>query len=72
MIALYQGRLDGGDTEVDAQRLREADQAERRLRLVALRAERAELFALARQGRLADDVARRLVREIDYVESRYQ
>ncbi|MBX3702099.1 MAG: Na+/H+ antiporter [Dokdonella sp.] len=72
VIALYQGRLDGGDTEVDAQRLRKADQAERRLRLVALRAERAELFALARQGRLADDVARRLVREIDYVESRYQ
>ncbi|MCW5578781.1 MAG: Na+/H+ antiporter [Dokdonella sp.] len=72
VIALYQGRLDGGDTDIDAERLRAADQAERRLRLAALRAERAELFALAREGRLADDVARRLVREIDYVESRYQ
>lgn len=71
VIALYQGRLDGGDTDIDAERLRAADQAERRLRLAALRAERAELFALAREGRLADDVARRLVREIDFVESRY-
>ncbi|MBX3690089.1 Na+/H+ antiporter [Dokdonella sp.] len=71
VIAIYQRRLDGDDTEVDAQRLRQADQAERRLRLAALRGERAELFALARAGRLADDVTRKLVREIDYVESRY-
>lgn len=72
VMALYQRRLDGGDTDVDAQRLRHADQAERELRLAGLRAEREELFSLARQGRLADDVARRLVREIDLVEARYQ
>lgn len=72
VIALYQSRLDGSDTDIDAGRLRKADQAERQLRLAALRAERAELLALARQGRLADDVARRLVREVDFVEARYQ
>ncbi|MBZ0222335.1 MAG: Na+/H+ antiporter [Dokdonella sp.] len=71
VIEIYQRRLGGGDTEIDAQLLRRADEAERRLRLAALRGERAELFALARAGRLADDVARRLVREIDFVESRY-
>lgn len=71
VIALYQSRIDDGDTEIDAQRLRHADEAERRLRLAGLRAERAQLYALARQGRLADDVARRLVRELDYIESRY-
>ena len=61
-----------GDTDIDAQRLQKADAAERDLRLAALRAERAEIFALARRGRLADDVARRLVREIDLIEARYQ
>ena len=72
VLALYRGRLERGDTDIDAQRLQKADAAERDLRLAALRAERAEIFALARRGRLADDVARRLVREIDLIEARYQ
>jgi CPA1 family monovalent cation:H+ antiporter len=71
VLALYRGRLERGDTDIDAQR-QKADAAERDLRLAALRAERAEIFALARRGRLADDVARRLVREIDLIEARYQ
>ena len=52
--ALAQANLDGGG------------QADKGRATAALRAERAEIFALARRGRLADDVARRLVREIDW------
>ncbi|WP_300622062.1 Na+/H+ antiporter [Dokdonella sp.] len=72
VMALYQRRLGDGDTGIDAGRLRKADEAERALRLAALRAERSEIFALARRHHLSDDLARKLVREIDLVESRYQ
>jgi CPA1 family monovalent cation:H+ antiporter len=41
------------------------------LRLAALRAERDEFFRLGRTRVLADDVVRRLVREIDLAEARY-
>lgn len=47
----------GGDRRL-AKRLKEVD---RDLRLVALRAERDQLFKLARVGVLEDDVMRRLV-----------
>lgn len=72
VMGLYQRRIDDdGGTEVDARLLRKADQAERTLRLAGLRAEREEIFALARHNRLSDDIARRLVREIDLIEARY-
>ncbi|AOY96348.1 Na+/H+ antiporter [Cupriavidus sp. USMAA2-4] len=73
VISLYQHRLalDGsvpGDT--DPEQLRKADRAEREMRLAGLRAERETLFALARQDRISDHTARRLVRELDLMESR--
>jgi len=72
VLALYQQRL-GEDTQVgtDAARLRKADQAERQLRLAALRAERDAIFALARRQQISDDLARRLAHEIDLMEARY-
>jgi monovalent cation/hydrogen antiporter len=73
VIGLYQRRMDGvvaGQRE--AGQLRQADQAERALRLAALQAERETIFNLARQSRISDATSRRLVREIDLVESRYR
>jgi hypothetical protein len=56
----------------EAGQLRKADQAESTLRLAALQAERAEIFEMARHFRISDETARRLVRELDLVESRYR
>lgn len=72
VMSLYQRRLGDDDTNIGAEHLRKADEAERMLRLAALRAERSEIFALARRHRLSDDLARKLVREVDLIESRYQ
>lgn len=69
----YRRRIDsrvGADaTAAEARRL---DSIERRLRLAGLQAERAELFRLARTREIQDDLARRLVREIDLIETRYR
>lgn len=72
VTALYQHRLTGGASgEREAGQLRKADQAERALRLAGLEAEREEIFNLARQSRISDATSRKLVREIDLIESRY-
>ena len=71
VMSLYQRRLGVDDGPgVDAAELRKADQAERVLRLAALQAEREAIFALARHRRISDDIARKLVREIDLMEAR--
>lgn len=73
VIALYQRRLDGGNAgSGDAGKLRAAAEAERALRLVGLQAERTTIFNVARQGRISDETSRKLVREIDLLESRYR
>jgi CPA1 family monovalent cation:H+ antiporter len=71
VMALYQRRTSADAAGIDAETLRRADQAERNLRLVGLRAERDSIFRMARRRRISDQVARRLVREIDLLESRY-
>lgn len=73
VTALYQRRLDGNaGGEREAGQLRKADQAERALRLAGLEAEREAIFQLARQSRISDVTSRKLVREIDLIESRYR
>ncbi|WP_024889060.1 Na+/H+ antiporter [Luteimonas huabeiensis] len=73
VMALYDERMKrDGSTGIDADVLRRADAAERALRLAGLQAEREVLFDMARHMRISDEVARRLVREIDLVESRYR
>ncbi len=47
------------------------DEIERKLRLAGLRAERTELYRIARSRKLSDETARRLVREIDLLEARF-
>ncbi|NCT69036.1 MAG: Na+/H+ antiporter [Rhodanobacteraceae bacterium] len=72
VMALYRHRLGEDAAGTDAAQLRKADQAERELRLAALRAEREAIYDLARRRRVDDAIARKLVREIDLVEARYR
>ncbi len=72
VLAFYQRRLDCDASEGDAAQLRKADKAERRLRLAALQAERAEIFELTRQHRISDETSRRLIRELDLAETRFR
>ena len=74
VIANYQHQIEyislaGG---VGAETLREANRAEAALRLAALQAEREEIFRLARQNDISDELSRKLVRQIDLVEARFQ
>jgi CPA1 family monovalent cation:H+ antiporter len=72
VMELYRQRIDGrAKIGKDAEEARIRDGIERGFRLTALRAERAEIFRLARARALSDDTARRLVREIDLAETRF-
>jgi CPA1 family monovalent cation:H+ antiporter len=73
VIARYQRRLDGvAPAGATAGQRRKAAQVEQALFLAALHAEREEIFGLARQSRISDEIARKLVREVDLVEARYR
>ena len=73
VMSFYEQRTaDRTDTTIDADTLRRADRAERELRLAGLEAERRRVFELARQRTVSDEIARRLVREIDLLEARYR
>jgi monovalent cation/hydrogen antiporter len=69
LMAVYRRRLDYGDPGEDADEARRVAAAETQLRLQALAAERDELDRLLRARGIDDKVHRRLVREIDLVES---
>jgi len=56
---------------VDARRGLLVDEIERKLRLLALGAEREELYRIAESGKLSDERVRALVREVDLQESRF-
>ncbi len=72
VMEVYRRRLAGRTTVEDAERIRQGDEIERRLRLTGLRAERDTLFALARARRITDADSRRLVRELDLLEERFR
>ena len=72
VMALYQHRLDGVGAGESAGQLRKADQIESALRVAGLQAEREAVFGLARRNQISDETSRRLVREIDLLESRYR
>lgn len=69
---MYQHRLGGPGDSTHPGRARVAEEGERHYRLAALAAERKVLLQMARNGQISDETARRLVREIDLVEARYQ
>ncbi len=71
IMELYRQRIDGRSTTgKEASLARKIDEIERRLRLTGLRAERTEIYRIARARRLSDETARKLVRELDLLESR--
>lgn len=73
VMALYEDRIQrDGSGGIDAAELRLADAAERALRLAGMQAERQRVYALARQRAISDEVARKLVRELDLLEARYR
>jgi CPA1 family monovalent cation:H+ antiporter len=72
IMDLYRQRIDGrSKTGEEGALARKIDGIERRLRLAGLRAERDEIYRLVRGHRLPEDLARRLVREIDLLEVRF-
>jgi monovalent cation/hydrogen antiporter len=72
IMALYRQRIEGrAKVGKEAELARKIDDIERRLRLIGLRAERAEFYHIARRHQLSDDVARKLVREVDLLEARF-
>lgn len=72
LMDIYRERIQGrSQTGEAAELVRRSDEIERKLRVAALRAERDEIFRLARSRQVDHDVARRLVREIDLLETRY-
>ena len=72
VMELYRRRLEGHAGGENALRVRQCDEIERSLRLAALHAERAALFALARAHEISDECARKLVRDIDLQEERFR
>jgi CPA1 family monovalent cation:H+ antiporter len=70
VIERYRARLDrqAGD-EDEGQRIRDTARAERRFRLIALRAERSALYRMRLAGDIDDSVHRRLVGEVDLIEA---
>jgi len=72
IIAIYRQRIARrSETGDEAELLRKIDGTERELRLVAIRAERDALYRLGRTRQISDETVRRLVRELDLVESRF-
>lgn len=68
---LYQrnlARLENLD--VDPQQVRAMEQGYRQLRMAGLSAEREELFRLARRGEISDELSRKLIRNLDLLETR--
>ncbi len=68
---LYQRNLEKGlAPDEDPEKVRRMEQAYRSLRAAGLNAEREELFRLVRRGQVSDEIARKLVRNLDLLESR--
>jgi CPA1 family monovalent cation:H+ antiporter len=72
LMDAYRKRVEGQSQIGEAaEAIRRTDEIDRSLRLAGLRAEREEVFRMTRAREIEDDVARKLVRELDLLESRY-
>lgn len=68
---LYQRNLDKGiSPDEDPDKIKRMEQAYRSLRSAGLNAEREELFRLTRRGQISDEISRKLIRNLDLLESR--
>ncbi|MGF6856571.1 Na+/H+ antiporter [Paraburkholderia sp. CI3] len=72
LIAHYREQIESRcHTGAHARHGMQIDEIERRMRLLALSAEREELYRIAQSGKLTDELVRDLVREVDLQESRF-
>ena len=72
IMELYRQQINSRSaTGKEASLAHKIDDIERRLRLTGLRAERSEIYRIARARRLSDETSRKLVRELDLLESRF-
>lgn len=70
VMEMYRNRLDSHLEDDQArEEFQKLEHIERAMRLVALKAERDEIFRLNRKRKIDDDVMRKLVREIDLLEA---
>ncbi len=73
VMGLYRRRLDDiAKTGDEKHEVRQILEIERHMRVVGLQAEREAIFRLGRSGEISDELARRLVREIDLLESHHR
>jgi hypothetical protein len=71
VMAPYRQRIDAlARSGAERDLAHRIDALERELELVGIRAERERLLQLVRAGRLSDEAARKLVREVDLVGAR--
>ncbi len=68
---LYQRNLEKDDgPDADPEKVQRMEQGYRQLRGAGLTAEREELFRLTRRGTISDEVSRKLIRNLDLLETR--
>ncbi|WP_282263935.1 Na+/H+ antiporter [Stenotrophomonas sp. PS02301] len=68
---LYQRNLEkDAGPDADPDKVKRMEQGYRQLRTAGLTAEREELFRLTRRGKISDEISRRLIRNLDLLETR--
>ncbi len=68
---LYQRNLEKeAGPDADPEKVKRMEQGYRQLRTAGLTAEREELFRLTRRGKISDEISRRLIRNLDLLETR--
>jgi CPA1 family monovalent cation:H+ antiporter len=73
IIDLYCRRIEVRATDGEAAALaRESETIDRRMRLAAIKAERTAIFRMLRARKIGSQTARKLVRELDLLEARYE
>jgi CPA1 family monovalent cation:H+ antiporter len=73
IMDFYRARIDARSREGEAATLaRESEDAERRMRLAAVKAERTVIFQMLRSQQIGSETADKLVRELDLLEARYE
>lgn len=73
IMDFYRARIEARSREGEAATLaRESEDAERRMRLAAVKAERTVIFQMLRSQQIGSETADKLVRELDLLEARYE
>jgi hypothetical protein len=72
VMEVYRRRIEGRQQNVEGTfQGRRLEAIERKLWIAALKAERSELYRIARRQELHEEVAQKMIRDIDLLETRY-